>query len=301
MKTKSLGGCAQPLWIVASVLAAGAGVTACGGGGAAAAVEGCRCCRCCQRPLRRPRTVACPRTCARSEPRSVAGQRATAVAERAPTRIDRCGGQRQRRHLRLAAQPRLCRRRRQRWPARTISARCGDRSRSRAGLVLQPRHAVLLHRRLARHGLRHLRAEEDDERDLRLRLARALGHSDLSYYAAENALAVSQDSVVGKWANTDTQLRRSACRSRSTPRARSPARRWACRVGVCSISGTVTQAQPGTSKNMYGFKLNAVDAATDGKDACKLDALPYKGPAAIVLVPAGNFDSNGYLSQASCS
>jgi hypothetical protein len=45
MKTKSLGGCAQPLWIAASVLAAGAVLAGAGAVEAAAAAAPCRCCR----------------------------------------------------------------------------------------------------------------------------------------------------------------------------------------------------------------------------------------------------------------
>jgi hypothetical protein len=114
-------------------------------------------------------------------------------------------------------------------------------------------------------------------------------------YAIENALAVSQDSVVGKWANKDTSFgigisievdAKGAFTGTTT----------GVQVGNCSISGTVAQAQPGTSKNMYGVTMKAVDAGTDTKTACQLNtAVPYAGPAAITLAPAGNFDSNGYF------
>lgn len=114
-------------------------------------------------------------------------------------------------------------------------------------------------------------------------------------YAAENALAVSQDSVVGKWANTDTTFGISVT-IEVDDRGAFTGKTVGLQIGTCSISGTIAQAQPGTSKNMYGLAMSAVNAATDAKDACKLRTdLPYKGPAAIGLVPAGNFDSNGFF------
>jgi hypothetical protein len=114
-------------------------------------------------------------------------------------------------------------------------------------------------------------------------------------YAAENALAVTQGSVVGKWANTDTSFGISVT-IEVDDKGAFTGKTVGVQIGTCSISGTVAQAQPGTSKNMYGFALNAVNAATEAKDACKLRTdLPYKGPAAIGLVPAGTFDSNGFF------
>jgi hypothetical protein len=114
-------------------------------------------------------------------------------------------------------------------------------------------------------------------------------------YAVENALAVSQDSVVGEWANPDSNF--GVVMSIEVDAAGAFSGTTAgVLVGNCGISGTLAQAQPGTSKNMYGFRLKAVDASTDGKGACKLKTdQAYLGPAAIVLVPAGSFDSNGYL------
>ncbi|MGJ7567062.1 hypothetical protein ACSFBM_24660 [Variovorax sp. GB1R11] len=114
-------------------------------------------------------------------------------------------------------------------------------------------------------------------------------------YIKENALAVTQDSVVGKWANPDRNFGVGLSIDVDVSGAFTGTTAGV-QVGNCSISGTLAQAQPGTSKNMYGLKFTAVDANADGKDACKLTAvLPYSGPAAIVLLPAGNFDSNGYF------
>jgi len=114
-------------------------------------------------------------------------------------------------------------------------------------------------------------------------------------YAVENALAVSQESVIGKWANTDTSFGISIM-IEVDDKGAFTGKTAGLQIGTCNISGTIAQAQPGTAKNMYGLIVNAVNAATADKDACKLDTtLPYKGPAAIGLVPAGNFESNGYF------
>ncbi len=114
-------------------------------------------------------------------------------------------------------------------------------------------------------------------------------------YAVENALAVSQDSVVGKWANADTSFG-IGISIEVDAKGAFTGTTSGVQVGSCSISGTVAQAQPGTSKNMYGVTMKAVNTGTDTKTACQLKTmLPYTGPAVISLAPAGNFDSNGYL------
>lgn len=114
-------------------------------------------------------------------------------------------------------------------------------------------------------------------------------------YATENALAVSQDSVTGKWGNPDSNYGVGISIEVDATGAFTGTTAGV-QVGNCAISGILAQAQPGTSKNMYGFKLNAVDGSTDGKNACKLKTdHSYLGPAAIVLVPAGSYDSNGYF------
>lgn len=114
-------------------------------------------------------------------------------------------------------------------------------------------------------------------------------------YAVENALAVSQDSVAGKWTNADSGVGISIS-IEVDALGKFTGKTSGVQIGNCSISGTLAHAQPETYKNMYGFRLDAVDAATDRKNACKLQTTqPYAGPAAIVLVPAGSFESNGYF------
>lgn len=114
-------------------------------------------------------------------------------------------------------------------------------------------------------------------------------------YAAENALAVSQDSVVGKWANTDTSFG-IAVSIEVDAKGAFKGVTSGVQIGTCAISGTIAQAQAGTAKNMYGFSMTAVNAAAEKKDDCQLlTDLPYAGPAAIGLMPAGVYDSNGYF------
>jgi hypothetical protein len=36
-------------------------------------------------------------------------------------------------------------------------------------------------------------------------------------------------------------------------------------TGVCAVSGDIIQTSPGTSKNMYDFRLKAADAAKSGE------------------------------------
>ncbi|WP_422084385.1 hypothetical protein [Variovorax sp.] len=114
-------------------------------------------------------------------------------------------------------------------------------------------------------------------------------------YNVANALAVGQDSVIGKWANTDTSFGIAIAIEVDATGAYTGTMSGA-QVGVCKISGTLTLAQPATAKNAYGFRVTAVNAATTARDACKFDsALGFQGPAAITFVPAGNFASNGYF------
>lgn len=116
-----------------------------------------------------------------------------------------------------------------------------------------------------------------------------------STYNVANALAVGQDSVIGKWANTDTSFGIAIAIEVDATGAYTGTMSGA-QVGACKISGTLTMAEPATAKNAYGFRMTAVNAATTAGDACKFDRPQgFEGPAAITFVPAGNFASNGYF------
>jgi hypothetical protein len=296
MKTKSLGGCAQPLWIAASVLAAGVGLTACGGGGGGGDGGAM--------PML-PLPPAAPAAAAPSPapapaPAPAANRDPVPGSEPMPS-LD-------------APQP-------------GSTAQAGNDSEGiyvslldiafvgADGSIASKDHIGTMWGSIKVDGLGW--SFNPDTNYYFIDASPVTGSGTFApkktmsgtyaygthapsafgplYYTTENALAVTQDSVVGKWANTDSNFGVGLSIDVDASGALTGTTAGV-QVGSCSISGTLAQAQPGTSKNMYGLKVTAVDANADGKDACKLTtALPYSGPAAIVLLPAGNFDSNGYF------
>lgn len=111
-------------------------------------------------------------------------------------------------------------------------------------------------------------------------------------YSKANALAVSQESVAGKWSKTDTAIGMSIDVDAT---GAFTGRTSGSRIGVCTVSGSVLLSQPSTAKNLYTVNLTAVNAATTGETACALEAAPYGGPSAIVFEPAGRYVANGYF------
>lgn len=88
-------------------------------------------------------------------------------------------------------------------------------------------------------------------------------------YNAENALSVTQDSVVGTWATTNASF------TIGTGGTVSGA------LSGCNMSGTLTLATPGSNQNMYDMTLTA--SASTG---CRVPAgVPLSGSAAIMFVP----------------
>lgn len=296
MKTKSLGGCAQPLWIAASVLAAGAGLAACGGGGSGGGGG---------MPML-PVLASAP-------PAPPAPAPGPAPAPPPAENRDPVPGS--------EPMPSLS------APQAGSTAAAGNDSEGiyvslldltlvgSDGAIASKSHIGTLWGSIKVTGLDWSFNADTEFYFIKASPVTGSGtfapkktmsgnyaygdHAASTFgplnYATENALAVSQDSVVGKWANPDRNF--GVGMSIEVDAAGAFTGKTAgVLVGNCSISGTLSQAQPGTSKNMYGFRLNAVDASTDGKGACKLKSdQPYLGPAAIVLTPAGLFDSNGYL------
>ncbi len=113
-------------------------------------------------------------------------------------------------------------------------------------------------------------------------------------YSTANALAVRQESVKGKWANTESSsIRVSIDVDENGVFTGSTS---GSQIGVCGVSGSVKLAAAGTAKNMYVVAATAVNTAGAGQKACALETgAPYVGPAAIVFSPAGNFVGNGYF------
>ncbi|WP_232451198.1 hypothetical protein [Burkholderia ubonensis] len=88
-------------------------------------------------------------------------------------------------------------------------------------------------------------------------------------YNAENALSVTQDSVVGTWATTNASFTIGTGGTVSGT------------LSGCNMSGTLTLATPGSNQNMYEMTLTA--SASTG---CRVPAgVPLSGSAAIMFVP----------------
>ncbi|WP_232447846.1 hypothetical protein [Burkholderia ubonensis] len=88
-------------------------------------------------------------------------------------------------------------------------------------------------------------------------------------YNAENALSVTQDSVVGTWATTNASFTIGTGGTVSGT------------LSGCNMSGTLTLATPGSNQNMYDMTLTA--SASTG---CRVPAgVPLSGSAAIMFVP----------------
>ncbi|KWB45315.1 hypothetical protein WL35_13705 [Burkholderia ubonensis] len=88
-------------------------------------------------------------------------------------------------------------------------------------------------------------------------------------YNAENALSVTQDSVVGTWAATNASFTIGTGGTVSGT------------LSGCNMSGTLLLATPGSNQNMYDMTLTA--SASTG---CRVPAgVPLSGSAAIMFVP----------------
>lgn len=88
-------------------------------------------------------------------------------------------------------------------------------------------------------------------------------------YNAENALSVTQDSVVGTWATTNASFTIGTGGTVSGT------------LSGCNMSGTLMLATPGSNQNMYDMTLTA--SASTG---CRVPAgVPLSGSAAIMFVP----------------
>ncbi|WP_232453721.1 hypothetical protein [Burkholderia ubonensis] len=95
-------------------------------------------------------------------------------------------------------------------------------------------------------------------------------------YNAENALSVTQDSVVGTWATTNASFTIGTGGTVSGT------------LSGCNMSGTLLLATPGSNQNMYDMTL-AASAST----GCKVPAgVPLSGSAAIMFVPISG--TNGF-------
>lgn len=113
-------------------------------------------------------------------------------------------------------------------------------------------------------------------------------------YSLANALAVTQESLTGKWSVSDSSTFNMSIEIDATGAFSGTTS--GSSLGVCSISGSAVQTHAGSAKNAYDLKMAAINAASGNQTACALDTtLPYAGPAGIVLTAAGTFVGNGYF------
>ncbi|WP_231616427.1 MULTISPECIES: hypothetical protein [Burkholderia] len=95
-------------------------------------------------------------------------------------------------------------------------------------------------------------------------------------YRAENALAVTQDSVAGTWATSGASFTIGSGGTVSGT------------LSGCNMAGTAILSTPGSNQNMYDMTLTASPST-----GCKLPAgVAISGNAAILLVPISG--SNGF-------
>ena len=112
-------------------------------------------------------------------------------------------------------------------------------------------------------------------------------------YSLSNALAITPESLQGKWSSTETS---SGTSFEFDSNGVFSGATSGTQFGVCKLSGVVTQVEPGTAKNMFYLEMTAINAATASEKACTLDtSLPYAGFAGVVLTPAGMYAQNGYF------
>lgn len=112
-------------------------------------------------------------------------------------------------------------------------------------------------------------------------------------YSAANALAVGQDNLKGKWSTES--LTGIGMSIEIDAHGFFTGTTSGTSVGVCNLTGAIAQQEPGTAKNMFYLRIEAINGASGTQKACVLDTeLPYYGPAGIVLSAAGSFPQNGY-------
>lgn len=113
-------------------------------------------------------------------------------------------------------------------------------------------------------------------------------------YSQSNALAITPNSLQGKWSVSD--LPRNGMWVEFDSNGVVSGATSGSQFGVCRLSGAAVQVEPGTAKNMFTLTMTAINAASSSEKSCALDtSLPYEGFAGVVLTPAGNYVQNGYF------
>jgi hypothetical protein len=117
-------------------------------------------------------------------------------------------------------------------------------------------------------------------------------------YSTANALAVTLANLRGKWSVKNDSINSTlyGMSVEFDANGMFTGTTSGAQVGVCKLSGSVVQVEPGTSKNLFYLGMDAVNAAAGAERACQLDTTStYYGLAAIVLTPAGTYVGNGYF------
>lgn len=96
-------------------------------------------------------------------------------------------------------------------------------------------------------------------------------------YDPANALAVTQASVAGTWAQTGSSITVASDGTVSGT------------LSNCSTSGTLVLSTPNSNKNLYTMTVTATPTAASSTGSCSLtSATTYTGNAAIVFLPTQN-------------
>lgn len=96
-------------------------------------------------------------------------------------------------------------------------------------------------------------------------------------YDPANALAVTQASVAGTWAQTGSSITVANDGTVSGT------------LSNCSASGTLVLSTPNSNKNLYTMTVTATPTAATGSGSCSLaSTTTYSGNAAIVFLPTQN-------------
>ncbi|MBS0453006.1 MAG: hypothetical protein JSS14_17055 [Proteobacteria bacterium] len=85
-------------------------------------------------------------------------------------------------------------------------------------------------------------------------------------YDAANALAVTQESMAGTWSTTAVDGLEMSIELDG--KGTLTGRTTGFSIGKCSLSGTVVQTEPGTSRNLFNIDFTVINAAS-GNASCR--------------------------------
>ena len=111
-------------------------------------------------------------------------------------------------------------------------------------------------------------------------------------YSASNALAVQQKDMSGTWSATGSAGYDMSIEVDADGKLTGTAS--GVLSGECSLSGTLVQTEPSTSRNMFNLKLTATNAGTrPGDRACGLQQDEYDGLAVVFMNAVSDYPEEG--------